>query len=367
MDSSDPSISFDGNGVCNHCHRRDDMISRFVFDGEAGKIALDKNVAKIKKEGIGKDYDCIMGVSGGVDSSYVTYIVKKLGLRPLAIHLDNGWDSELAVKNIELLMTKLGYDLYTEVLDWEQFRDLQLSFLKASTPDSEIPSDHAIAAILRHKAEELGVSTVIIGTNYRTESHLPIAWSYGAQDWRYIHAVHSTFGSAPLRGFPHYDAFQNWIFKVRLRSFPILNYLDYNKTIAIDVLEKEIGWKYYGQKHYESIYTRFFQGYILPKKFGFDKRRAHYSSLICSGEITRERALQELEKPPYPLDRQESDKQYVIKKLGIGPDEFERIMSLPPKTYHDYPNYNDMNFIVKNKELFTILQQANRKMRLVGQ
>ncbi|MCX6654477.1 MAG: N-acetyl sugar amidotransferase, partial [Candidatus Bathyarchaeota archaeon] len=177
---------------------------------------LDEIVSKINKEGKGKEYDCVMGVSGGVDSSYVTYVVNKLGLRPLAIHLDNGWDSELAVKNIELLLTKLGYDLFTEVLDWEQFRDLQLSFLLASTPDSEIPSDHAIAAILRHKAEEFGIKTVITGTNYRTETHLPLAWSYGARDWRYIRSVHAKFGKTNLNGFPHYDKFQDLIFKARL-------------------------------------------------------------------------------------------------------------------------------------------------------
>lgn len=367
MDTSDPNISFDDKGVCNHCHRHDDVINRFVHEGPTGRAMLDEIVSKIKMEGEGKEYDCVMGVSGGVDSSYVTYVVSKFGLRPLAIHLDNGWDSELAVKNIELLLTKLGYDLFTEVLDWEQFRDLQLAFLLASTPDSEIPSDHAIAAILRHKAEEFGIKTVITGTNYRTETHLPLAWSYGARDWRYIRSVHSRFGKSNLNGFPHYDKFQDLIFKARLRILPILNYLDYNKGNAIKTLENEIGWKYYGQKHYESIYTRFFQGYILPKKFGFDKRRAHYSSLICSGEISREQALKEMERPPYSIDQQESDKQYVIKKLEIDSNEFERMMSMPPKTYHDYPNYDDMKFLLKNKELFSLLQRANRKMRLIGQ
>lgn len=367
MDTSDPDITFDNQGVCSHCHRRDDLIDRYVYRGEKGGAALDSWVSRMKEEGKGSDYDCIIGVSGGVDSSYVAYLVHKLGLRTLAVHMDNGWDSELSVKNIELLLNKLGIDLYTEVLDWETFRDLQLAFLKASTPDSEIPTDHAIVAVLRKKAEERRIKYLIIGSNYMTETHIPRSWSYGTEDLRYIKALNQRFGTMSLDKFPHYNLFMDWVYKYRLRRFPILNYIDYNKTQAISVLSNEMGWKYYGGKHYESIYTRFYQGYILPRKFGYDKRRSHFSSLICSGEMNREQALMELQKPTYPLEQQMEDKEYVIKKLELTDEEFERIMALPPKTHLDYPSYDGTFTKIRRIPAYRLLQQANRRIRIIEQ
>lgn len=339
MDTTDPDIQFDVRGICNHCLSYDRIIKEAVFTGEDGRRKLDAIVTDIKKNGANQKYDCVIGVSGGVDSTFVAYKVKELGLRPLAVHLDNGWDSELAVKNIENTLTKLDIELYTYVIDWTEFKDIQLSFLKASTPDAEIPSDHAIVASIYQAAEKLGVKYTIWGENHRTETHLPLAWSRGHRDWKYIQSVHKQFGRVPFKTFPHLSLRNLTRGYGRTHRLDILNYLDYVKNDAMQVLQKELDWKYYGGKHYESIYTRFYQGYILPRKFGFDKRKSHLSSLICSGEITRDKALQELENETYPADLQEQDRQYVIKKFGLTEDEFEAIMNLPKKTFWDYPSY----------------------------
>jgi len=339
MDTSDPDIEFDQNGVCNHCRAYDKVVKSRVFAGEEGRKRLEEIVAKIKKDGVGKRYDCIIGVSGGVDSTFVAYKVKQLGLRPLAVHLDNGWDSELAVNNIHKALNSLGIDLHTHVIDWEEFKDLQLAFLKASTPDSEIPSDHAIVSILYQMAEKIGVKYIIIGRNVRTETHIAPAWSMGHFDWKYIESVHKQFGHVPLKTFPHRNRRQELYYREKQQWINILDYVDYVKKDAIKILEQELGWQYYGGKHFESIYTRFFQGYILPRKFRYDKRRGHFSSLICSGEMTREQALETLKDPPYPLEMQKADREYVVKKFGITEEEFERIMNLPKKTIYDYPSY----------------------------
>ena len=339
MDTTDPNIVFDENGVCNHCHDHDRLMKQKVVTGKAGEEHLQKLVEQMKRDGRGKPYDCLIGVSGGVDSTYVAYLVKKMGLRPLAVHMDNGWDSELAVKNIEETLKRLGIDLHTEVLDWEEFKGLQVAFLRSSTPDSEIPSDHAIWAVLGDLADKLNVKYIVSGFNVRTETHLPRAWSQGHFDWKYIRSVNQLFGRGRLKTFPHIGFFTYYRRLLTHRRVDILNYIDFNKTEAMKILEQELGWRYYGGKHYESIYTRFYQGYILPTKFGYDKRRSHLSSLICSGETTRDAALKELDKPTYQPTMQEEDREYVVKKLGLTDDEFELILSAPKKTFWDYPSY----------------------------
>lgn len=343
MDTSDPEIAFDERGVCNHCHDYDRLVAQKAISGPAGEAYLVRLVERMKRDGRGKPYDCLIGVSGGVDSTYVAYQVKKMGLSPLAVHMDNGWDSELAVRNIEEALKRLGIDLYTEVLDWEEFKDLQVAFLRASTPDSEIPSDHAIWAVLGDVADRLRVRYIVSGFNVRTESHLPRAWSNGHFDWKYIRSVYRRFGrGARLKSFPHIGFFTYYRRLLTHRRVDILNYIDYDKTEAMQVLQDELGWRYYGGKHHESIYTRFYQGYILPKKFGFDKRRSHLSSLVCSGELTRQAALVELEKPTYAPALQEEDREYVIKKLGLSDEEFEEIMNAPRRTIWEYPSYTRM-------------------------
>jgi N-acetyl sugar amidotransferase len=343
MDTSDPEIFFDDDGVCNHCYDYERLLEQRVMKGEAGLHHLEGLVEKIKYDGRNKPYDCVMGVSGGVDSTYVAYLAKRrFGLRPLAVHMDNGWDSELAVRNIEETLKRLGIDLYTEVLDWDEFKDLQIAFLKASTPDSEIPSDHAIWAVLGNMADKLKVKYILSGFNVRTETHLPRAWSQGHFDWKYIRSVNDQFGRGRLRSFPHIGFFTYYRRLLTHRRVDVLNYIDYQKSEAMKVLEDQLGWRYYGGKHYESIYTRFYQGYILPEKFGYDKRRSHLSSLICSGEITREIALSEMEKPTYSPSMQEEDREYVVKKLGLTDSGFEAILKAPKKTFWDYPSYMRM-------------------------
>ena len=269
----------------------------------------------------------------------------------------------MAVKNIEEVLKRLEIDLHTHVLDWEEFRELQLAFLKASTPNSEIPSDHAIWAVLGDMAEKLKVRYVLTGFNVRTESHLPRAWSQGHFDWRYIQSVHRQFGRGRLKSFPHQAWFRYYRRLFTLRRVDILNYLDYNKLEAMRLLENELNWKYYGGKHHESIYTRFYQGYILPNKFGYDKRRSHLSSQICSGEISRESALEEVRKPAYPPSIQEEDREYVAKKLGMSDSEFDAIMNLPQRSYWDYPSYGRVLEGPLLKGAYGGLRTAYRRMQ----
>lgn len=334
MDTSDPEITFDENGYCNHCTTAI-MVEKMRVPEDKEK-ALNRLVAILKENGKNKKYDCVIGVSGGVDSTYVAYIVKKLGLRPLAVHLDNGWDAELAVSNIQKVLNNLDIELYTHVLDWEEFKGLQVAFLKASTPDSEIPTDHAIFAVLREMAAKEGVP-IIAGTNHSSESILPKSWSQGYSDWAYIKKVFKLYGKGRLKTFPHTSLTKKFYYDriKRQKTYSILDFIDYDKEKAKQFLINELGWRDYGGKHHESIYTHFFQAYILPTKFGFDKRRAHLSSLIVAGQISREEALKQMQQPLYPGNKLREHLIYVPKKLGLTTQEFEAIMKTPPSFYDD--------------------------------
>ena len=341
MDTSDPEIQFDDDGICNHCRKMVQLLSTIV---NPDPNLLQMTVETIRREGRSKRYDCILGISGGVDSTYAAYLVKRLGLRPLAVHLDNGWDSELAVKNIENILNLLGIDLYTHVLDWDEFRDLQLAFLRAGTPDCEIPTDHAIWAVLYQVAKREGVRHIISGMNIRTEGILPSTWTYGAYDWRYIRSVHAKHGTVPLRSFPRFtltDRFMNYLVR-RLRVFRVLDHIDYRKQDAMAVIQKELGWRDYGGKHGESIYTRFYQAYILPTKFSIDKRRAHLSALIVSGQTSREKALSEILQAPYSQQVLMEDREYTIRKLGLSAVEFEKIMVATPRSHRDFHSHESL-------------------------
>ena len=340
MDTSDPNITFDGDGVCTHCRRYEQQVREHVRTGEDGRRLLSTHVERITSDGAGKPYDCIIGVSGGVDSTYLAWKVKQLGLRPLAVHLDNGWDTEIAISNINTVLRKMSIDLHTEVLDWEEFKDIQLSFLKASVPDAEIPSDHAIFACLYHTATRFGVSHVITGVNIRTETHMPAAWSHGHFDFGYISDVHRRFGTKPIRTFPHYSFYEYVTgFRNSHRTLNMLDYVDYSKTEALVLLQNELGWRDYGGKHHESIYTRWYQSVYLPRKFGYDKRRCHLSSRICSGELTREFALDALGQPTYAPELQEEDSMYVAKKLGLTRDALNALIAAPPRSFRDFDSY----------------------------
>lgn len=357
MDTSDSDIVFDEAGVCNHCRRYDEQLRRRVapVDERAGRLKT--LVDTIKARGRGRDYDCVIGVSGGVDSTYVAYLTKQLGLRPLAVHFDNGWNSEIAVANIEKTLERLGIDLSTFVVDWEEFKDLQLSFLKASTPDGEVPTDHAIVALLYQAAAKYGLKHILLGTNVASEAIMPIKWGYGYSDYRYIKSVQKQFGSKKLRTYPHYSLPKLFEYMVlrKIQIVPILDFVDYQKVEAMKQIESDLGWTYYGGKHYESIYTRFYQGYILPKKFGIDKRRAHNANLVLSGQMSREDALQGLEAPPLPTDLLNDDLEYVCKKLGLRREEFYAMMALPQRTFLDYPN--SYARIEQAKRLTTLLRK----------
>lgn len=358
MDTSDPAISFGSDGVCSHCTTFDSRSPSSPLDEGQRAAALQGWIETIKRAGKGRPYDCIVGMSGGVDSTYVVLLAKRYGLRPLAVHLDNGWDSEIAVSNIHRALERLGVDLVTEVLDWNEFRGLQVAFLKASTPDSEIPTDHAIIATVFKTAWSRGIDYAVMGHNRATEVVHPAAWSQGHFDWRYIRSVNEAYGTGRLRTFPHlsFPAYVRYRVQGSRRVFNILDYVPYSRKRAIAELEAEVGWRSYGGKHHESVYTRFFQAHILPVKFGFDKRRAHLSSQILSGEVSRAQALEEMARPPYPsMEAENEDRAYVIKKLGLGDAEFEAIMKAPPKRYQDYPN-------MENSRGYTVARAAYRRV-----
>jgi N-acetyl sugar amidotransferase len=341
MDTTDPDIQFDSNGVCNHCHGFKLKLSSPLYTAAKEPGALSRLTSSIREAGKNKPYDCIVGVSGGVDSTYVAYLAKTNGLRPLAVHLDNGWNSELAVSNIQKVLDKLDIHLYTHVLDWAEFRDIQLSFLKASVPDCEIPTDHAILALLYSVAAKQGIKYILSGSNVATESCAVPAWSQGHSDWRYIRSVHQKCGTKKLRSYPYYNItkFAYYTLLKKLRWVPLLNYVDYQKQEAVDLLTKELGWRPYGGKHYESVYTRFYQGYVLPRKFRFDKRRGHLSSLVLAGQISRSEALEAMKVSDYSEDLQKEDYNFVLKKLELSAKEFEEILSAPPRSFYDFSSY----------------------------
>jgi N-acetyl sugar amidotransferase len=361
MDTSDPEISFDGEGLCSHCSRYDRMVKNIVDkanrgarEGELG-IVLDR----IKHDGRNHEYDCIMGLSGGVDSSYVAFMAKKHGLRPLAVHFDSGWNSELAVNNIENIVKKLNIDLFTHVVNWDEMRDLQLAFFKASVANCDIPTDHAFPAILYREAARHRIKYILSGSNYATEFILPSAWGYQSGDLRHLKDIHRKFGKAPLRDYPTIGFFSQYIWYPYVRGIKtvkVLNYLPYNKFSAKKTIISELDWRDYGGKHYESVFTRFFQGYYLPVKFGYDKRRAHLSSLINSSQASREAALEELDKPTYDRDLQQQDKAFVAKKLGVSERELDAIFALPNRPYSDYAsNAALFDMGLKVKRMFTRL------------
>ncbi len=341
MDTTDPDIFFDENGVCNHCNQHDRVYAELVPNGPDAEKQLSKLVTRIKEKGKGKKYDCIIGLSGGVDSTYVAFLVKKLGLRPLAVHLDNGWNSELAVKNVENIVTKLGIDLYTIVINWEEFRDLQLAYLKSGVVDLEVTSDHAIFASLYKLAKDNDISFVISGTNVATESIMPKSWYYGSKDdLTNLKDIYNKYGSGKkLKTYPTQGFLKLLYFNLfhKLESVSILNYMPYVKSEVKEIIKKELGWRDYGGKHHESLITKFYQSYILPKRFGIDKRRAHLSNLICSGQLTREEALIDIQKPLYASQFElEKDTEYIIKKFGISRSEFDTIMNSQTNRHEDY-------------------------------
>ena len=348
MDESATEIVFDEEGVCNFCKEYKEKLSKRVVDDDG--ILMGKIIESIKNKGKKNEYDCVIGISGGVDSTFLANKVKEIGLRPLAVHFDNGWNSELAVINIENTLRKLDIDLVTKVVNWEEFKNLQKSFIKSSTPDGEIPTDHAITATLYWAANKYNIKYIITGLNYSEEGLLPKSWSYGHIDWKYIKNIHKIFGGTPIKTYPYYTIPKLFYYTYikGIRRIGLLNYIKYDRTDAINIIVNNLGWREYGWKHHESIYTRFWQAYVLPKKFGFDKRKAHLSNLICSGKINRNEAIDEMKKSKYGGYRLNVDMEFVIKKLGFTKKEFENIIQQDPKTFKIYKNNYLFHQFIRN-------------------
>lgn len=334
-----PGIRFDAEGVCNYCHAHEALEREFP-QGEEGRRRLTAIVERIRRAGRRKRYDCICGVSGGRDSTYCLYQSVKLGLRPLAVHFDNGWDSEIAVRNIKRACSKLGVELDTHVADWDEFRDLLVAFLRASVPEAEIPTDVAIHGALHQAAVREGVHYIILGHSFRTEGIAPIEWTY--MDGRYIRAIRRRFGSIRQKTVPNFTAWEFFYYSFirRIRVVPILNYLPYVHKVIMQELEDEVGWQYYGGHHHESSHSQFCQSALFPPKFNIDKRQLEYSALVRSGQMTRAEALRELAETPYHVEPELVE--YCVKKLGLTMDEWQEILAAPPKSFRDYPTYYPM-------------------------
>lgn len=366
MDESDANIVFDSSGVCDHCNDFFKNIRPNWHTGAKGKIELDKIVSKIKLEGSGKDFDCIIGMSGGVDSSYLLHkCVVDLKLRPLVFHVDGGWNSEVAVSNINAMIDKLGLDLYTEVINWKEMRDFQLSYFKAGVPNIDIPQDHAFISTLYNFASKYNIRYILNGGNISTECvRNPLEWMYYGTDMAQINDIRKKFGTIPLKTYPFSSIFRHKIYLKYIRRVNVvkpLDYMPYIKSEAMAFLEKEYGWQSYPQKHFESRFTKFYEGYWLPKKFGFDTRKVQYSSLILTGQLKRDDALEMLKEPAIPEEDAKHDFEYIAKKLEISTNELQMYFDQENKTYKDYRNQQSIfNLGAKILKFFGVERSIKR-------
>nr|WP_269154682.1 N-acetyl sugar amidotransferase [Pseudomonas bijieensis] len=355
MDETDANIKFDEHGVCNHCHKFDEVQSLQLFGGVDGKTRLQNIVDKIKKEGAGKEYDCIIGLSGGVDSSYLAVKIKDFGLRPLVVHVDAGWNSELAVSNIEKIIKYCGYDLHTHVMNWEEMRDLQLSYMKAAVANQDVPQDHAFFSSMYHFAVKNDIKYILSGGNLATEAVFPDSWHGSAMDAINLKDIHRTYGSKPLRDYKTISFFEYYFwypFAKGMRTVRPLNFMEYDKREAEKYLQETVGYRSYARKHGESIFTKLFQNYYLPTKFGYDKRKLHYSSMILSGQMSREEAIVKLAEPLYAADELENDIDYFCKKMRVNRQQFDELMQAPIHDYSDFKSWDKLQGIAKKSQVF---------------
>ncbi|MEO7720526.1 MAG: N-acetyl sugar amidotransferase [Pseudolysinimonas sp.] len=343
MDTTDPDITFDENGVSSYVGMFTRNVEPVLRRAQAGERLAERDalVARIKADGRGKPYDVVIGVSGGVDSTFLTLSAVRLGLRPLLVHFDSGWNSEAAVDNIHNLVTSLGLDLYTQVVDWREMKDLQLSFLKSGTANADTPTDHAFGYVSYSQAQKYGIKHILAGFNFVSESILPTAWGYTSADAKLLRSIQRRFGTVKLKTYPVMGQLTRTLwypYVRRIETHSLLNFAPYHYDQAKAEISAEVGWRDYGGKHYESVFTRWFQGYYLPQRFGFDKRLAHYTSLILAGEMTRDEALEKLDSTNYPDELRAQDHEFMAKKLGITVAELDAIVASPPRDYTDYPN-----------------------------
>lgn len=359
MDTSDRAISFDADGLCDHCSTFHSKVLPHWHTDSRGETALQALAQKIKSEGQGRDFDCIIGVSGGIDSSYLVFVAKELlGLRPLIFHVDAGWNSQEAVNNIGRLVEGLSLDLYTEVIDWHEMQDLQLAFFKSGVPHIDTPQDHAFFSTMYKFAEKEGVKYILTGANYSTECvRNPIEWMYYQSDSTQLRDIHAKFGTRPLKSFPTTSILRHKVYLPYIKGIKVvrpLNYLPYIKKDAMKLLVDKFGWQPYPQKHFESRFTKFYEGYWLPTRFGFDTRKVQFSSLILTNQMTRGEALEELKKPALSAAEIQRESEFVASKLKISTDELQSYLHLPKRTFRDY------------RSQFPIYSVGAKVMKLLG-
>ena len=343
MDTTDSSIKFDKNGVCDHCNTYYSDIKPNWNPNNKGWIEITNIANKIKEAGKGKDFDCIIGMSGGIDSSYLVYLAKeKLGLRPLVFHVDTGWNSQQAVHNIESIVDKLDLDLYTKVIDWEEMKDLQLSFFKSGVSHIDTPQDHAFFATMYKFASKYNIKYILTGGNYSTECiRNPLEWMYYQSDARQLKNIQKKFGTVRLKNFPMTNIIWHKFYLPYVKKIKLirpLDFMSFHKEDATQFLVDNLGYQRYAQKHFESRFTKFYEGYWLPTKFGFDTRKVQYSSLILTGQMSRKEALEKLAKPAFDKKVIAQDFEYIATKLGISVNELQSYLDAPNKKYTDYKN-----------------------------
>lgn len=341
MDSmDDPFIIFNKDGVCNHCVSYEINVKKYYKGADPKLKEFLDTIKQLKKAGEGKKYDVIIGLSGGVDSSYVAYLCLQYKIRALVVHLDNGWNSELSVVNIKNILKVTKFDLYTKVINWNEFRDLQRSYFKAHVVDIEALTDHAISVTLQKVAKEFNIQYILSGNSITTEGRLPYNWRYNKADSINIKAIHKKFGEIQINSFPIGNIIKKNVFGNFAKSINILDLYPYNKEEAKRLIIENFKWRDYGGKHYESVFTRFYQAYILPKKFNIDKRKSHYSTLICAGQLKRDDALELMKKGTYEDPHLEQiDLEFVTKKLGFSEEEFKEYINKPRIEHEKYRSY----------------------------
>ena len=357
-----PSLQFNSQGICDICKKFEKRWSNYVAQKNVHTQQLNDKIEKIKFNGRGKKYDCIIGVSGGVDSTFLAWKICALGLRPLAVHFDNGWNSELAVHNIEKLISTLGLDLHTHVVKWEEFRDLQRAYIKSSVVDIEVPTDHGIYGTLYQAAIENNIQFILGGNNIATEGFMPPGWYYRKWDHVNLLDIHRQFGTCKLQTYPLFGRRQKKrVYKKPIEIVEILDLIPYSRNEAVNVITSQLGWCDYGIKHGESIFTKFYQEYLLPKKFGVEKKKAHLSTLIHTGEISREEAIEQYHSSAVPEHEQQAIRSYVLKKLGFSEDEFQTIMNAEPIAHETFEQegslFYEFRFLLPLKNTWSRVQR----------